>query len=268
MIAFMNSNEFIVLIWQHYADHARDMPWRSNPEPYWVLVSEVMLQQTQVSRVTPKFEQFITRFPNIEQLAEASLSNVLSQWSGLGYNRRAKFLQLAAQQIVATHNRAVPDNQAALEALPGIGPNTAGAILAYAYNQPVVFIETNIRSVYLHHFFNGQIDVDDRDVRRLVAATLDHANPREWYWALMDYGSWLKQQTPNPSRASRHHSKQDQFEGSVRQLRSKILQKLLEGPQDIACLHASMKDARSKQVLKVLIDEGLVQMNKNFAYIE
>jgi A/G-specific adenine glycosylase len=148
--------DFQEIIWEKAHELYREMPWRDNTDPYFVLVSELMLQQTQVDRVILKFELFMTTFPTIKDLANASLAEVLTTWSGLGYNRRAKFLHEAAQKVVADFNGAIPDNYDALVTLPGIGPNTAGAILAYSFNQPVVFIETNVRTVYFHHFFEDQ----------------------------------------------------------------------------------------------------------------
>ena len=259
----MKNTDFIAHIWQQSIIHQRSMPWRDNTDPYWIVVSEVMLQQTQVSRVLPKFEQFVATFPNLEALAQATLRDVLHAWSGLGYNRRAKFLHQAAQQIVAQYDTVVPKSRPALEQLPGIGPNTAGAILAYAYNQPVIFIETNIRSVYLHHFFPGQTSIADADLLKLVKATLDIKKPREWYWALMDYGSWLKQQLPNPSRASRHHAIQSQFEGSVRQLRGEVIRLLLSGVTDKIELVQCVNDARLSQVLLQLEHEQIIVSTDN-----
>lgn len=254
----MEIADFQKSIWEFYAANKRDMPWRSNTDPYWVLVSEVMLQQTQVSRVIPKFEAFMAAFPTVQALAAAPLSDVLGQWSGLGYNRRAQYLLKAAQVITKEHKGIFPQNRSALEALPGIGPNTAGAIMAYAFNRPVVFIETNIRSVFLHHFFNDASAVDDREIRQLVELTLDYSQPREWYWALMDYGSYLKQTTPNPSRRSKHHAKQSRFEGSPRQLRGKILKRLLVGSISRSELLAYLNDPRTEEILAKLINESLV----------
>ncbi len=138
--------------------HFREMPWRAAEadgsfDPYKILVSELMLQQTQVARVVPKFTEFVAKFPTLEALANASLGDVLKAWQGLGYNRRAKYLHSAAQALIS---KEAPWKCEDLVALAGVGPNTAGAVLAYAYNQPVLFVETNVRSVFIHHFFNGQ----------------------------------------------------------------------------------------------------------------
>src|SRR5262249_9953194 len=153
----------------------------------------LMLQQTQVPRVQIKFAEFIQQFPTIQALAAAKLSKVVEAWHGLGYNRRAKFLWETAKKVVQDFGGELPKNVVDLQKLPGIGPNTAGAILAYAYNEPAVFVETNTRTVFIHHFFNEHSDVvGDAELRELIAASLPSDNPREWYWALMDYGAHLK----------------------------------------------------------------------------
>jgi A/G-specific adenine glycosylase len=220
-----------------------------------------MLQQTQVSRVIPKFEEFTKRFPDIHALATASLGEVLTLWSGLGYNRRAKFLWQAAQVIDGEHKGDVPSTKELLVTLPGIGPNTAGAILAYAYNQPVVFIETNIRTVYLHHFFADETEaVSDSQLRELAEQTLDYDQPREWYWALMDYGSFLKQTVGGRLAQSRHYKKQAPLIGSLREMRGKILKSLTASESDEATLRLAVgSDKRFEVAIQALQQEGMIQ---------
>jgi A/G-specific adenine glycosylase len=208
----------------------RVLPWREAVDPYRVLVSEVMLQQTQADRVTAKFVAFVERFPTTSALASAELSEVLTVWQGLGYNRRALALKRADEGIVERFHGTVPVNRKELESLPGIGPYTAGAIMAFAFDQPEIFIETNIRSVFIHHFFLDRTGIHDRELLPLVEATLDRTRPREWYNALMDYGVVLKRDHPNPSRKSAHHIRQSRFEGSNRQLRSALLKAILAHP--------------------------------------
>lgn len=218
---------FRARVWEHYGASARDvLPWRLTTDPYRILVSEVMLQQTQVSRVVPKYEAFIEAFPTVETLAEASTDRLLAVWRGLGYNRRALALRRAAEAIVADHGGEVPHTLEALTALPGIGRATAAQVLAFAFDIGVPFIETNIRTVYLHEFFPGAEDVPDTAILPIVADTLDQSRPREWFWALLDYGTHLKASVPNPSRCSRHHVRQGRFEGSNRQLRGRLLAEL------------------------------------------
>ncbi len=209
-----------------YREHYREMPWRDAPSPYNVFVSEVMLQQTQVARVKRKFLPFIERFPGFSVLAETSFAEVLRYWSGMGYNRRARFLQDGAGRIHREFSGALPRDPAILKTLPGIGSATAGSIAAFAYDEPTVFIETNIRRVFLHHFFPDRHDVPDREILPLVEVTLDRNAPRKWYWALMDYGVLLAGSGKNANRRSAHYVRQSPFEGSTRQLRGMILRDL------------------------------------------
>jgi A/G-specific adenine glycosylase len=250
-------------VWEYYRHHGRHMPWRQ-PEadgsfdPYKIMVSEIMLQQTQVARVIPKYQAFIAAFPDVQSLARAPLSRVVQLWSGLGYNRRAKYLHLAAQQIAQESK--FPQTLNTLSKLPGVGKHTAGAILVYAYNQPEPFLETNIRTVYIHHFFADHPDlVTDKQLLPLVAETIDRENPREWFWALMDYGAHLKATVGNVSRQSQHYTKQSKFAGSKRQIRGQVLRQLVDGPQTSAQLAIIITDDRLPAVLKDLMQEGLLR---------
>jgi A/G-specific adenine glycosylase len=189
-----------------------------------------MLQQTQVERVKAKYAEFLSGFPTFKDLAAASLTDVLLIWQGLGYNRRAIALKRCAEEIVNRYGGQFPHKIDELESLPGIGPYTARAVAAFAFGIAEPFIETNIRTVFIHYFFQGRDKVNDREIMPLVAATLDRQNPREWYYALMDFGVLLKQLHPNPGRRSRHHAQQSRFEGSNRQLRSRLLRAVLANP--------------------------------------
>jgi len=217
-------------VYTRYRANPRVMPWRSTADPYRILVSEIMLQQTRVERVMTKYNEFLAAFPTLPALADAPLSDVLRVWKGLGYNRRAIALKRCAELVLASHGGRLPDSIPGLESLPGIGPYTARAVAAFAFNTPEPFIETNIRTVFIHFFFHGREQVNDREIMPLVAATLDRDNPRDWYYALMDYGVLLKQLHPNPSRRSRHHVRQSPFKGSNRELRSRMLRAILEQP--------------------------------------
>lgn len=251
-------------VWQFYGRQGRVLPWRT-PEadgtfdPYKILVSEFMLQQTQVTRVVPKFEQWLVRFPTLAHVAQATLAEVLQAWSGLGYNRRAKFLWQAAQAIVRTHQGVVPSQLQRLTALPGIGVNTAAAILTYAYNQAVPFIETNVRTVYIHAFFADRDDVADNELMPYVVRTLEAESPREWYWALMDYGTFLKASVGNVARASRHYKKQSTFNGSVRQLRGRVIRQLASQACALSTLQQQIGDERLPKVLEALLAEQLIR---------
>lgn len=260
------AEEFVSRVWRHYEEHGRgDLPWRRTTDPYHVLVSEVMLQQTLVTRVAPKYEAFMRDFPTVESLASAPLDRVLGLWQGLGYNRRALALKRAAEIIVTGHGGVVPPTLEGLTALPGVGHATAAQVLAFAFDIGVPFIETNIRSVYLHEFFPGTDDVPDSAILPLVEATLDAERPREWFWALLDYGAHLKATGANPSRRSRHHTRQSRFEGSDRQLRGRILAMLAgqtpsSGPQDADAIAAlvGFESDRVATALEALQSEGFV----------
>jgi len=252
---------FRKIILDHYRAFGRRMPWRETTDPYRILVSEVMLQQTQVDRVRPKYEAFLAAFPDVASLARASPADVLRVWQGLGYNRRGMALQTAAARIVAEFGGQVPEDPSALETLPGIGPATAAAIAAYAFNRPTTYIETNIRRVFLHFFFPNRTGVSDAEILPLVKRAVDPEHPREWYWALMDYGTMLARTTPNPNRRSAHHAVQSPFEGSDRQLRGRILKVLLgAGPLKAEGLAAAtgVGTDRLRPVLERLRKEGFV----------
>lgn len=261
----------------YYYEHGRhDMLWRrpdasDNFDPYKIMVSELMLQQTQVDRVTPKYKEFIHDYPTVKELAKVELGDILKLWSGLGYNRRAKYIWQTARKVVEDYDGEFPETLQELITLPGIGPNTAGAIMAYAYDQPIVFIETNIRTVIIHYFFNDKTGVADADIRqileqlvpghpkhdktRLLGAVL---SPREFYWAMMDYGSYLKKTVGNLSRASKHYVRQSAFHGSKRQLRGKVVKLLTFGPLNEQKLHAEISDERLNDVLDGLIHEEMI----------
>ena len=221
---------FRELIHAYYRANPRPMPWRETGDPYRILVSEIMLQQTQVERVRVKYAEFLTAFPTVCELAAAPLLEVLQIWQGLGYNRRAMYLKRCSEEIVNHCAGHFPRTVDELQSLPGIGPYTARAVAAFAFGVAEPLIETNIRSIFLHFFFHGSENVCDNEIMPLVASTLDRENPREWYYALMDYGVMLKQKHSNPGRRSRHHTQQSRFEGSNRQLRSMMLREVMRQP--------------------------------------
>ena len=222
-----SAKRFQKRILDFHKKHGRhELPWRQTTDPYLILVSELMLQQTQVERVIPKYNTFITIFPNVESLADAPLGDVLRLWSGLGYNKRARFLHQAARDVQNIFNGNFPQTFEDLKKLSGVGPYTAGALMTFAFNLPTPMIETNIRSVYIHEFFKSFDEVTDAELWPYIESTLYRENPREWYAALMDYGAHIKKTTKNPSRKSRHHTKQTPFKGSLREVRGKILPSL------------------------------------------
>lgn len=254
--------EFIATVRAFYARHKRrKLPWRKTKNPYHILVSEVMLQQTQVERVVPKYELFLRTFPTVAVLAKSPLSTVLKAWQGLGYNRRAKMLHECAKVVHQKYKGVFPKEHEALMALPGIGHYTAGAVMAFAFNRAIPIIETNIRSVYLHHFFAYDFEVTDEEIMRLIARTLDEKNPRTWYYALMDYGSFIKKMYGNPNQRSKHHTKQSTFKGSDREIRGAIIRLLTEKGYTRTSLLVALKqfsDLRIDAQLHKLVKEGMV----------
>ena len=203
------------------------MPWRQTRIPYRILVSEVMLQQTGVGRVLPKYREFLRSFPSMRSLADSTVQEVMAVWKGLGYNRRALSLREAARIIRAEHGGRLPRTVDELSLLPGIGGATASSVLVFAFNLPLVFMETNIRRVYIHFFFPEAGEVTDAEILPLVEKTLDRENPREWYYALMDYGAFLRGAVQNPNLRSASYTRQAPFEGSLRQLRGRVLEVML-----------------------------------------
>ena len=247
--------DFQQLVWQKGKQLYRPMPWREQPVFYYVLVSEIMLQQTQVARVLVKFAEFTRTFPTIDSLAAADLSRVLAAWQGLGYNRRAKYLHQAAQAVAAN---GAPHTQAELMKLPGVGANTAAAILNYVYEIPTPFVETNIRTVYFHHFFANEMRVSDRDVLAKVAETIDAARPREWFWALMDYGAELKRQGYGRLSQSKHYVKQPPLDGSMRQMRGEIIRRYTHGQSVVQIARELSSDPRFAAALRSIQNDGLI----------
>ncbi len=235
--------QFQNTVWGFYGKHKRGaLPWRKKVTPYCIWVSEIMLQQTQVDRVIPFFENWMKLFPTVQKLATAPQSDVLRAWKGLGYNSRALRMKKTAQIICEGYGKKFPKTYDELIQLPGIGPYTAGALMAFSYNESIVMIETNIRRVYIHHFYplhdsgegglrskSGEDrKIHDKELMELIKNTLPKENFREWYWALMDYGSYLGKTIPNPNKKSKHYVVQKKFKGSDREIRGKILEILLK----------------------------------------
>ena len=285
----------------------RDLPWRRTYDPYAIWISEVMLQQTQVSRVDGRWQRWLERFPTVDALAAAAPSDVLEEWQGLGYNRRALSVHRAAQAI-SEAGGIFPQDPKELVKLPGIGPATAAGIRAFAFNLHGVYLETNVRTVFLHELYPQAEGVPDSELVPLVeltcpasvedavnadgtagadtavdtAAETDETKltPRSWYYALLDYGAYLKKTIPNPSRRSKSHVKQSRFEGSHRQKRAELLRVLLvhkdEGGAEFETLHQELcqievnagRETLDEQVtlglLEELAKEGFCQKNNEY----
>lgn len=269
----------------------RDLPWRRTYDPYAIWISEVMLQQTQVSRVDGRWQRWLERFPTVDALAAAAPSDVLEEWQGLGYNRRALSVHRAAQAI-SEAGGVFPQDSKELVKLPGIGPATAAGIRAFAFNLHGIYLETNVRTVFLHELYPQAEGVPDSELVPLVeltcpasiAGAADAAatelTPRSWYYALLDYGAYLKKTIPNPSRRSKSHVKQTRFEGSHRQKRAELLRVLLahkdEGGAVFETLHQELcqievnagRETLDEQVtlglLEELAKEGFCQKNDEY----
>lgn len=261
---------FKKLVYDFYKDNRRVFPWRQTTDPYAVLVSEIMLQQTQADRVVPQFTTFIKQFPNLEVLAAAPLSRVIAAWQGLGYNRRARMLHECAQKIIHIHAGYVPSDIDTLTALPGIGTYTAAAVRAFAFNLPAVVLDTNIRSVYIYYFFrHAKRKITDREIAPLVAIGMDTKNPREWYSALMDLGAFLKRVTSNPSKKSATYQMQSAFKGSSRQIRGALLRHIVRHRRSSASeVHADLVSqklgtdmSRTVQLLGDLVKDSLLKQD-------
>ncbi|MGN0070942.1 MAG: adenine glycosylase [Atopobiaceae bacterium] len=214
----------------------RDLPWRQTRDPYAIWISEVMLQQTQVARVLGRWERWLERFPDVEALAQAPTSLVLEEWQGMGYNRRALALHDAAARI--SELGYFPQDASALVALPGIGPTTAAGIRAFAFDLPGIYLDTNVRTVFLHELFPEDTGVPDKAIAPLVERSCPQTaenpqdDPRTWYYALLDFGAYLKKAAPNPSRRSASHTKQSKFVGSHRQKRAALLRLVLAAGEE------------------------------------
>jgi len=253
---------FRTTVYSWYTKNGRHhLPWRTDYNPYHILVSEIMLQQTQVDRVIDKFTAFIDAFPSPQALAAAPLDAVLAKWQGLGYNRRAVALRETARIISELHSGCVPDDPEILCTFPGIGPATAASIVAFAFDKPTIFLETNIRTVIIHHFFDSVPTVTDDDILPVATLAVDKSNPRKWYSAVMDYGTMLKKEVGNLSRRSTTYKKQSPFNGSVRQLRGGALRILVaKQPATSADIATALGCDCSimETVLTKLVEEGLL----------
>jgi A/G-specific adenine glycosylase len=232
-VAF-DPDEFRARVRSEAAPHWRELPWRRTRDPYLVWVSEVMLQQTQVARVEGRWDGWLGRFPTVRSLADASDADVLAAWQGMGYNRRALALHRAAQAVVERHGGTFPHDRKALLDLPGVGPSTAAGIRAFAFDEADVYLETNVRAVFIHELFPTGEAVPDKALVPLVEAACPASgnDVRGWYYALLDLGAHLKKTVPNPSRRSASYTRQSRFEGSLRQKRAEVVRILLAAREE------------------------------------
>lgn len=262
----MQIAQFRRLVWGYWRAHGRhSLPWRRSHRPYPVLVSEIMLQQTQVDRVIPYYRAWLKKFPTVRALANAPLSEVLIAWQGLGYNRRAKMLHEAAKLVVEKHAGKIPLNVQQLEALPGIGHYTARAVAAFAGNQDAVFLETNLRTAIIHHFYTDRTSVTDAEILDVLEQALPRGRSRDWYAALMDYGAHLKRSGIRTNARAAGHAPQKAFSGSAREARGAIVRALSMGKKTHAQLTALLGESRKEQIteqLMRLVAEGIISKHR------
>jgi A/G-specific adenine glycosylase len=258
---------FVTMVLARGKERRRCFAWRGAADPYAILVSEIMLQQTQTARVERYFEEWMRRFPTVKDVADAPTADVLAAWAGLGYNRRALALKRAAEQVCAEFGGVLPFTEEGLLSLPGVGPATAAALLAFAYNKPAVYLETNVRSVLLHEFFPETDGVSDKELRSLLTAINERVrargiDARDWNYALLDYGAYLKKNRANPSRRSKHHNRQSPYEGSRRQKRARLLEAVLEDSgetTDMLARALGYDPALTESILSDLAAEGFLR---------
>jgi len=259
------------IIYEYYKNFKRKFPFRENITPYNVLVSEIMLQQTQTGRVSEKFLKFIKKFPDFLSLSQAPLEEILTEWKGLGYYRRAIALRKIAEIVINDYNGKLPESIEELILFPQIGHNTASSIITFAFNKPEVFIETNIRKVFIYFFFPNKNKINDKEILPLIEKTLDRKNPRRWYYSLMDYGVMLKKKFPYLMKKSTHYRKQTPFEGSDRQLRGELLRLLINkrilSIDKVMKLFKSIDPNRIGNILHQLESEGFIKNEGNIITI-
>lgn len=260
--------DFQKLVLAFFRKHGRDFPWRRTCDPYEILVSEVMLQQTQTDRVIPKYEAFLKEFPTVQALSKATVAEVVRMWMGLGYYRRALNLHKAAQVVCAEHDGVFPETVDGLRELPGVGAYTAAAVAAFAFGAPAPMIETNIRTVYLSVFFPRRRSVADKEILQVIEETLYRRDARRWFYALMDLGVEMKRSSKGANKRSRHYVKQSKFNGSQRQVRAAVLRSISETPQKSAEIVAALPFS-SERIERALVDlerEGFVVQNKRGSF--
>ena len=266
----MTDKAFQKLVFDFYKKNKRSFPWRETKDPYAIFISEVMLQQTHAPRVVAKFVAFMKKFPTVQKLAKAKDSDIIREWQGLGYNRRALNLVRAAREMVTRHNGAVPRGTEALVALPGIGPYTAAAIRSFAFNSNAVVIETNIRSVCIHYFFPERLTkVTDAELLPIIERTFPKGKAREWYAALMDLGAKLKKEGKGSPSRTKVYTKQSTFKGSNRALRGMILREAARNSFVAKEFRAvGYAGNQIRQGIADLIKEGFIVQKRGKIYLK
>ena len=280
----MTTKQFQRHILSWYRKNRRDLPFRTsirwdkgNPHypkkldrgltPYHILVSEIMLQQTQIPRVLEKFPEFMETFPDWRTLARADTQKLFTVWQGMGYWRRALYLRECANEVAHSYGGTLPKDPEVLMTLPGIGPYTSHAISCFAYQNPDAFIDTNIRRVFISFFFPNKSEVSDKEILAIAQEAVWVPNPREWHYALMDYGSIVLGNTRTLNKQSRHYSRQSKFEGSFRSYRAEVIRYLTQNKNatlGVLDKHLSPSPYKTKEILAALVKDNIIQKKKSY----
>ena len=267
----MEIEEFKNIINTWYLVHRRDLPWRKTFDPYSIVVSEIMLQQTQVGRVLNFYDKFLNTFPTFSSLATADNKTLFELWNGLGYWKRALNLRKIAEIIQLKYEGVFPSDIDTLKTLPGVGEYTSAALKCFIYNYPVAFVETNIRKVINHFFFNGSDNVSDKEIYRIADLVLDRDNPREWNYSLMDYGS-----SEFRSKKTTKNDKKESFVFSNRFYRGELIRFITQKGEvsrdEIHILLNTISEnkitnSRVSSILESLIKDQLISNKKDRYYI-
>ncbi len=251
----------------YYKEHGRKLPWRETTDPYHILLSELMLQQTQVDRVIPYYHKWIKRWPTIQDLAHADRTDILEMWMGLGYNNRAINLHKAAKIIVNNYDSNVLLAMQKYKHVPGIGPYTSSAVQAFAANKDTIVVDTNIRRIFIHEFSLPE-STPDKEIEELAAKVLPRGNSRDWYNALMDYGSQVLTARKTGIKSKTQQSK---FEGSDRQARAKIVRHLLANKKATAPELQQICDISQERFQKIaakLIKDDVIAIQQDIYQLQ
>jgi A/G-specific adenine glycosylase len=247
-------------ILQYYKKNGRDLPWRNTTDAYNILISELMLQQTQVSRVIDYYTTWLKTWPTIQHLAQANFKDVLQAWMGLGYNTRGINLHKASKIIVQHYNADVIAAMDEYKKIPGVGKYTSQAVKIFSTNADIVTVDTNIRRIFIHEFDLSQ-DISDSELWSIAQHCLPKGKSRQWHNALMDYGAMY---LTSKKTGISPKTKQSTFEGSDRQIRAQILRDLLNTPLTIHDLtqHYDHTTDRLLKILEKMKKQGIIKKEK------
>jgi A/G-specific adenine glycosylase len=254
-------------IFSWWKTHRRDLPWRHTHDPYAIYVSEVMLQQTQVSRVIEKYQEFLSAFPTVQTLYASPLSDILKIWKGLGYNRRAGYLKQTIDAIVKQYKGVFPKKDTELLQMKGLGIYTARAICIFAYKQDIAAVDTNIRQIISHYFFHD-IQPSVKDIQTVADQLVPKGKSWEWHQALMDYGALEMKGVKDKIKKKRNHI--TPFHKTDRYFRGRIVDLLREEKRERAEIIDYMKktyaleETKTLRLLFGLKHDGLITISESY----